>query len=766
MFHAIKQDDKYILKFKYDPALITIVKAVPGRQWNPQQKYWSIPVSHLGWLMKGIKDTPYEKALQIVSDENINENATLDSTQKIPDVDISDIDYYVKDGFHLYQHQIDFLKYAKNKGQKGFILADDMGCITGDAEISIRVNSINIYCSLEKLYVRFNRLSKKGKYSLTDGIYARCCDTTGNIAYEQIIDVIQSGIQKVYELELEIGYKVKGTADHPILTDRGFIPLTKLQPGVKVKINGARKGRYSPVVRIIELGEEMTYDIKMIGPQHNFCVNNIFVHNCGKTLEILNFAMYQRKRYRYKHCLIITCVNSAKYSWQEDIDKHTNGLEQAYILGTRVIKRGKRKGQLRYNGSGQDKVDDLITGHMYGDVNAPELPYFIVTNIEAIGRTMNPVAKKLSGTKFILEAAILDMIKRGDLNIIAIDECHKNMSPKSTQGKVILDIKKQTGKMVQWIPMSGTPIKNKPIDVYTPLKLVDGHEIKNFYQWSQLFCIFGGYGGYEIMGYKNIPMLKDMLQGNMIRRMKSEVLDLPPKIYFNEYVELTSYQEQLYEAIVDDMYEHKAEILESVNPLTAMLRLRQVTGSPELVDDSIAIDDKYLAKNAKLIRLLEILDDCVERNEKAIVFSNWVEPLRTIYKFISKKYKTCCFTGTMSEADREKHKRVFINNPDYKVMIGTMGAMGVSLTLTVATNVIFFDDCWTPADKEQCEDRANRIGSTNSLNVYTLMAKNTIDERVRQILEHKKGIASYIVDDKLDLKKYPELFDLLLGRDK
>lgn len=614
MFHAIKQDDKYILKFKYDPALITIVKAVPGRQWNPQQKYWSIPVSHLGWLIKGIKDTPYEKALQIVSDENINENATLDSTQKIPDVDISDIDYYVKDGFHLYQHQVDFLKYAKNKGQKGFILADDMGC--------------------------------------------------------------------------------------------------------------------------------------------------------GKTLEILNFALYQRKRYRYKHCLIITCVNSAKYSWQEDIDKHTNGLEQAYILGTRVIKRGKRKGQLRYNGSGQDKVDDLITGHMYGDVNAPELPYFIVTNIEAIGRTMNPVAKKLSGTKFILEAAILDMIKCGDLNIIAIDECHKNMSPKSTQGKVILDIKKQTGKMVQWIPMSGTPIKNKPIDVYTPLKLVDGHEIKNFYQWSQLFCIFGGYGGYEIMGYKNIPMLKDMLQGNMIRRMKSEVLDLPPKIYFNEYVELTSYQEQLYEAIVDDMYEHKAEILESVNPLTAMLRLRQVTGSPELVDDSIAIDDKYLAKNAKLIRLLEILDDCVERNEKAIVFSNWVEPLRTIYKFISKKYKTCCFTGTMSEADREKHKRVFINNPDYKVMIGTMGAMGVSLTLTVATNVIFFDDCWTPADKEQCEDRANRIGSTNSLNVYTLMAKNTIDERVRQILEHKKGIASYIVDDKLDLKKYPELFDLLLGRDK
>lgn len=758
MFYAVQQDDKYILRFQYDPSLIAIVKEVPGRQWNPEQKYWTIPLSHLGWLIKGIKGTAYEKALEIISDEHINENATIDSTDKIPDIDISDVDHYVKDGFHLYNHQLDFLKYAKNKGQKGFILADDMGCITGDAEISIRVNSSNIYCTLEKLYMRFNKLSKKGKYSLTDGIYARCCDTTGNIAYEQITDVIQSGVQKVYELELEIGYKVKGTADHPILTDRGFIPLTKLQPGVKVKINGARKGRYSPVVRIVELGEEMTYDVKMIGPQHNFCVNNIFVHNCGKTLEILNFAMYQRKRYRYRHCLIITCVNSAKYSWQEDIDKHTNGTEQAYLLGTRIIKRGKRKGQLRYNGSGPDKVDDLLTGHMYGDESAPKLPYFIVTNIESLRTKV--------GKKFILADAIVQMIKNGDISIIAIDECHKNMSPQSTQGKVILDIKKQTGKMIQWIPMTGTPIKNNPLDVFTPLKLVDGHEIRSFYQWSHQFCIFGGFGGYEIMGYKNIPMLKDMLQGNMIRRMKSEVLDLPPKIYYNEYVDNTPYQEQLYDTIVEDIYEHKEEILSSPNPLTAMLRLRQVNGSPELVDDELVVDDKYLSRNAKLVRLLELIDDIVERDEKVVVFSNWVEPLRTIYKFLSKKHKTCCFTGTMSEADREKHKRVFINNPDYKVMLGTAGAMGVSLTLTVATNVIFYDDVWTAADKDQCCDRCLRIGQTSSVNVYTIMAKGTIDEKVRQIIENKRGIANFIVDNKLDMKANPQLFNFLLGRDK
>lgn len=605
MFYAIQENDLYILKFKYDPQLIAMVKNVPGRKWVPENKYWTIPKGHLGWLLNEIKGTAYEGALQIQSEEAINENASIDSTDinLIPDADISDVDHYVKEGYKLYDHQLAFLKYAKSKGRNGFILADDMGC--------------------------------------------------------------------------------------------------------------------------------------------------------GKTLEVLNYAMYQRKIYNYKHCLIITCVNSAKYSWQEDIAKHTNGQEVGYILGTRK----KRNGSLRFNTTGPDKVEDLVSGHMYGKEDAPELPYFLITNIEALGRTK-------VGKIFTLEEAIIKMINEGKLQMIAIDECHKNMSPQSTQGKVILDIKKRTEKAVQWIPMTGTPIKNKPTDVFTPLKLVDGHAFKSYYMWSREFCIFGGYGDHEIMGYKNIPILKDMLQGNMIRRMKSEVLDLPPKIYYTEYVENTPRQQALYEAIVEELYQQREEILSTLNPLTAMLRLRQVNGSPELVDDTIVVDDKYIACNAKLKRLIELVDDVIERNEKVIIFSNWIDPLRTIYKFLSKKYKTCCYTGSMNEADREKHKRVFQNNPEYKVMLGTIGAMGVSLTLTAATNVIFYDDCWTPADKTQCEDRANRIGSTEPLKVYTLLSKDTVDERVYQILEDKRAISNYIVDGKLDLKNNPELFDFLLGRSK
>ena len=200
-------------------------------------------------------------------------------------------------------------------------------------------------------------------------------------------------------------------------------------------------------------------------------------------------------------------------------------------------------------------------------------------------------------------------------------------------------------------------------------------------------------------------------------------------------------------------------------PLAKFLHLRQVNGSPELVDDTLNPDDKtYLSKNAKLKRMLELLDDILaEPDEKVVIFSNWVEPLRTLYKYVSKKYKVCCYTGTMSADDREKHKQAFINNPERRVMMGTVGALGTSHTLTVARNVIFYDSPWNPADIEQAEDRCHRPGTTQSVFVYTLVTRNTVDEKVHEILSKKEGTANFIVDNELDLHNHPELFDLLMS---
>lgn len=600
MIAVIQRDVEYEVKFSYDPSIILHIKNVPGRRWHPELKLWTIPKDKLGFFLNEFKGTCYESQIQIISQESIGVNQTLDVTVTIPDIDISQVPYYVKAGARPFKHQIDFMKFALYRqlhgNMHGFLIADEQGT--------------------------------------------------------------------------------------------------------------------------------------------------------AKTNEAMNLAIYNQKQYGYKHCLVICCINTSKYNWVADISEHTNFAEVPYILGTRL----KRNGDIKPEMTSENKLNDLQTGHMYGDINAPELPYFIITNVEVFRGDAGAVFTK----------QLVKSIKSGFISMIVIDEIHKNLSHTSTQGKRVLKVKRDTGSSAMWLPMTGTPIVNKPLDLFLPLKLIDAHTYKSYYTWANDFAIFDGYG-HDVISYKNMPRLKYMLQPNMIRRLKKDVLDLPDKLYYAEYVENTPYQVKLYNKIAGELRHEKERITQALNPLAQFIRLRQVSGSPELVDDSIGIDSSYMRKNAKLQRLLQLLEEIHSRGEKVLIFSNWVEPLRTLYRFVSVKYKTCCFTGTMSEKDRQHHKQVFMTNPEYTVMMGTIAAMGTTHTLTAATNVIFYDEPWTPSDKVQAEDRAHRIGTdAPSVNIYTLISKGTVDEKVHNILYTKQGISNFIIDN-LDIRKDPELFDLLLG---
>lgn len=604
MIDVIQYDNEYRITFPYKFEIKEIVKAIPGRSWNPEGKYWSIPLNHLGMLINQFKGTEYESMIRIRSKEHINENSTLGSTKSIPEIDISKVKLYSKPGTQLYAHQIDFLKFAIDRedhhNMNGFLCCDEMGL--------------------------------------------------------------------------------------------------------------------------------------------------------GKSIESVNLALYNKMQYKFKHCLILCCVNMSKYNWQQEIADHTNGQFEGYILGSRKLKSGK----INYNGSSKDKLEDLKLGHKYGDKKESRLPYFIIINIEAIrmkDSRLHPISDIL-----------IDYINSGKLNMIIIDEVHKNVSPTSQQGKQLLRIKKSTGKKCLWLPMTGTPIVNQPTDLFLPLRLVEGHSINSFYSWDQNFCVFGGFGGHEIVGYKNMDKLKDILQVNMIRRTKDEVLDLPEKIEIIEYVENTRYQNKLMKSVEADIMNERESIITSLNPLAKMLRLRQVNGSPELVDNLLQIDKNYVKNNAKLARLLELIQDIISRDEKVVVFSNWVEPLRMIYRHLASNYKVASFTGTMNERDRQSNKAAFLSDPNCKIIVGTIGALGTTHTLTSANNIIFYDEPWQAADRSQACDRIHRLGASKSCRIYTLISKDTIDERVHNILYRKDTISKYIVDDKLDIYNNPELFNLLLGK--
>lgn len=479
----------------------------------------------------------------------------------------------------------------------------------------------------------------------------------------------------------------------------------------------------------------------------------------GKTLQVINLALYNKEHKGAKHCLIVACINSAKHNWVADIKKHTNGQYEGYLLGSRLNKNG----EVKPDQTGEDKYLDLKTGFKYGNEACGPLPYFLIVNIEAFRYKMKNAKKN----KDAFTCELINQIIQGNISMIALDEIHRNASPQSDQGKAIIKVKKAVrGEHdIEWIPMTGTPIVNNPLDVFLPLMLVNGHTCNSYYEWSREYCVYGGYGGHDVISYKNIPKLKSLLQPNMLRRKRKDILDLPPKVEMIEYVQNSDYQKKLYLKILADMQSDKAKIQKSLNPMTSFLRLRQVNGAPEIVDPSILIDSKYLNKNAKVKRAIELIDEIIANDEKVVVFSNWVETLKAIHAILKmKKIKTCVYTGTMKQEVREQHKLVFMENPEYHVILGTIGALGTSHTLTAATNEIFLDEPWSPAVKDQATDRIYRIGTTQSVTIYTLLSEGTVDDKVHDILFKKQGSSDLIVDNMNDvLKDHPEMLDWLLS---
>ena len=469
----------------------------------------------------------------------------------------------------------------------------------------------------------------------------------------------------------------------------------------------------------------------------------------GKTLSVMNAALYKKNQEGAKHCLVICCINTSKYNWYDDIVRHSNSEYTPYIIGSRRRKRG----QGTTIGSSADKLADLETMRAY---TTDDMPYFMILNVEAL--------RYRQGKRYPISDIIIKLINCGQINMIAVDEIHKNCGQTSQQGKQLLKIKLKSGANCEWIPMTGTPIVNSPLDCFLPMRLIDATDIDSYYIWSQHFCVYGGFGGYDVIGYKNIAELKRIVQFNMLRRLKRNVLDLPEKICVTEYVENTPCQHKLYADVRNDLRSRSDEIAHSLNPLAMLMRLRQVNGYPEAINPDITYSsNNYIKQNAKLQRTLELVDIYCSTGQKVVIFSNWVQPLRMLQFWISKKYKTCAFTGTMTPDMRNKHKRVFQENPEYLVMLGTIGALGTTHTLTASHVIIFYDEPWTAADKEQAEDRCHRISMRDTLMIHTLITKGTIDETVHDIVYAKGAVSKYIVDNNMDIRNSPDLLDKLLG---
>ena len=441
----------------------------------------------------------------------------------------------------------------------------------------------------------------------------------------------------------------------------------------------------------------------------------------GKTKQVIDIAVAKKQIKGYKHCLIICGVNGLKWNWVNEVHTHSN--EDAWILGQRT-----RSGKTIV-GSNTDKLADL---NALDSISA----YFLITNVESM-RNEQIVSK------------IAKYAKDGTIGIIAIDEIHKCKNPTSQQGKGILKLQSECR-----IAMTGTPLMNNPFDLFIILKWL-GFENHSFYQFKNHYAMFGGYGGYEVVGYRYLDELQSHLDEIMLRRLKKDVLDLPEKTYITEYVEMTPKQEQIYKEVTAQIRMNIDQIKMANNPLAELIRMRQATGYTGILSSTVK-------ESAKLDRMEELVEEAVENGKKVVIFSNWTQMTLPIYNRLAVKYHGTYITGEVDSDQRQANVKKFQEDDNCKFIVGTIGAMGTGLTLTAGTVEIFMDEPWNRANKEQAEDRCHRVGTKENVTIYTLICKGTIDERINELVEKKGAMADALVDGKIAIDK-KELLEFLIG---
>lgn len=456
----------------------------------------------------------------------------------------------------------------------------------------------------------------------------------------------------------------------------------------------------------------------------------------GKTKQIIDLALCRKAQEGMKHCLIICGINGTKYNWAEEVKIHSS--EDSWVLGTRFTKRPPIK---VIEGGTKEKMEDLQ--------RVPN-QFFWITNIETLrGGSYKEGKGKNAKLRFPIAERIQELCDDGTIGMIAFDEAHKAKNPDSQQGKALLSI-----DAPHPIPMSGTFLLNNPMDLYLPLRWA-GFETHSFYQYQRHYCVYGGFQNKEIVGYKNLDELREIMSKVMLRRTKGDVLDLPPKVPVPEYVEMTPEQKKLYNEVRKNIKDNVDKIRLRPDPLSEMLRLRQVTGAPEIISTTVT-------ESAKLNRLVEIVEEVASVGEKTIVFSQW-STMTEIIRSKLKKFHPAYITGDVKSEVRMDEVHRFQTDPECQVIIGTIGAMGTGLTLNAASTVVFMDEPWNRGIKDQAEDRAHRIGTRGTVRVVTLIAKDSVDEGIYNLVQKKGRMADLLIDGKVDGRNVDTAIDYLLS---
>lgn len=333
--------------------------------------------------------------------------------------------------------------------------------------------------------------------------------------------------------------------------------------------------------------------------------------------------------------------------------------------------------------------------------------------------------------------------------MMAVDESQGIKNPKAIRTKEAIAI----GQLCEYRRiLSGTPITKYPLDLFSQFEFLhrgllgfpDFLSFKNYY--ASYYLHVEGRIRYEVIkDYKNLGELTESIKPHVYRKLKSECLDLPPKLFETRYIQHTEEQRHFYREFKDKAILELSEtsILTSTSVLRSMIKLHQINCG-HIKDDAGTVTR---IKHNRLTELIEILD---EVEGKVIIWAGFKEDILAITEELRKRYgtqSTVDYYGDTTDDNRRKNEHRFINDPLCKYFVSTPDTGGRSLTLVVASTTIYYSYRDNLEHWLQSQDRNHRPGQRSAVTYIVFAVRNTVDITIMKSLQSKRDLAAEVLDN-------------------
>ena len=313
------------------------------------------------------------------------------------------------------------------------------------------------------------------------------------------------------------------------------------------------------------------------------------------------------------------------------------------------------------------------------------------------------------------------------------------------------------------VGLTGTPIENRLTELKSLFDLILPRYLPSDAKFKEVFI-------HPIERDKD-PVQRELLSKAIkpfiLRRKKTEVLqELPAKVEEISYCDLSDQQKKLYQELV---HTYKQEIVrggvqdnrKGMHIFALFSKLKQVCDHPSLIIEDTA--DYFEHSSGKWDLFIELLQEARDSGQKVVVFTQYLKMMDIIKQYLRGQHiEYAEIRG--STRDRRGQIKKFQEDPSCEVFVASLQAAGVGIDLTAASVVIHYDRWWNPAKENQATDRVHRIGQSRGVQVFKLVTKKTIEERIHELIKKKKGLLDEVVgfDDQDAVKSLSkaEIFEL------